>query len=54
MTPTTISNIDRTLASTAAQLSAALHRISITEATRISNVLDNLLDHRLAQTALTH
>lgn len=49
---TTIGNIDRTLAATAGLLTTALERINLDEATTVSECLDALLDHRLAQMAL--
>lgn len=53
MTPTTIGNLDRTLATASALLVAALERINLTEASAVSERTDALLDHRLAQMALT-
>jgi len=51
--PTTIGNIDRILTAAAKQLAAALRRIDLPEASVTSERIDNLLDHRLAQMALT-
>jgi len=51
--PSTIGNIDRILTAAAKQLAAALRRIDLPEASVTSERIDNLLDHRLAQMALT-
>ena len=51
--PTTIGNLDRILTAAAKQLAAALRRIDLPEASVTSERIDNLLDHRLAQMALT-
>jgi hypothetical protein len=56
--PTTIGNIDRTLAATVELQRLALHgftrgRVRLSEVRNVSERLDALLDHRLAQMALT-
>lgn len=55
--PSTIGNIDRTLAATAELQRLALHgfargRVRLVEVRNVSERIDALLDHRLAQMAL--
>jgi len=50
--PSTIGNLDRTLATAATDLTAALKRGDLAEASNINALIEALLDHRLAQMAL--
>lgn len=50
--PTTLGNIDGTLAAAARLLAVALDRMRLSEVRNVSERIDALLDHRLAQMAL--